>query len=56
VELHQIRNKQQDNNKELPLHMEGEPITGYYELANIFNNYFVNATYSIQSENFNNTL
>ena len=35
--------------------MEGEPVTGFHELANIFNNYFVNATYSIQSENLNNT-
>jgi len=45
----------QDNNNEPPLNMEGEPVTGFCELANIFNNYFVNVTYSIQSENFNNT-
>jgi len=38
----------QDNNNEPPLNMEGEPVTGFLELANIFNNYFVNATHSIK--------
>jgi len=45
----------QDNNNEPPLNMEGVPATGFYELANTFNNYFVNATYSTQNDNLNNT-
>ena len=43
----------QDNNNEQPLNMEGETVTDFHELAN---NYFVNATYSAQSETFDNTL
>ena len=35
--------------------MEGKTVTGIHELVNLFNNYFVNATYSIQSENFDDT-
>ena len=46
----------QDNNNVPPLNMEGETVTGFHELANIFNNYFVNTTYSIKSENSDNTL
>jgi hypothetical protein len=43
-------NKQGSNN-ELPLNMEGTTVTSYHELANSFNNYFVNATHSIQVGN-----
>ena len=46
----------QDSNNEPPLNMEGEPVTDLHKLANLFNNYFVNATYSIQNENTDNTL
>jgi len=45
----------QGNKNELPLNIEGETVTGPHELVNIFNNYFINATYTIQSENFGNT-
>ena len=45
----------QGNNNDLPLNMEEKTVTGIHELANLFNNYFVNATYSIQSENFDDT-
>jgi hypothetical protein len=54
VEPCQIRNKQ-GNNNELPLNIEGETVTGFHELANMFNDYFVNATRSVQVENFDNT-
>jgi hypothetical protein len=43
-------NKQGSNN-ELPLNMEGKTVTSYHKLANTFNNYFVNATHSIQVGN-----
>lgn len=46
----------QSNNNEPPLNMEGETVTGYYELANIFSTYFVNATHTIEKENLDNTL
>ena len=45
----------QGNNNELPLNMEGKTVTGIHELVNLFNNYFANATYTIQSENFDDT-
>jgi len=45
----------QGNNNDLPLNMEGKTVTGIHELANLFHNYFVNATYSIQSKNFDDT-
>ena len=45
----------QGNNNELPLNIEGETVTHFHKLANIFNDYFVNATYTIQCENFDNT-
>ena len=45
----------QGNNTDLPLNMEGKTVTGIRELANLFNNYFVKVTYSIQSENFDDT-
>ena len=45
----------QGNDNELPLNIEGETVTDFQELAKTFNNYFVNATNSIQSENFDNT-
>jgi len=47
-------NKQGSNNV-LPLNIEGETVTGFHELANIFNDYFVNTTYTIQRESFDNT-
>ena len=34
----------QGNNNELSLIIEGETVTGFHELTNIFNDYFVNAT------------
>ena len=45
----------QGNNNELPLNIEGETVTDFQELAKRFNNYFVNSTNLIQSENFDNT-
>ena len=45
----------QGNNNELPLNIEGETVTDFQELAKMFNNYFVNATNLIQSENIDNT-
>jgi hypothetical protein len=45
----------QGNNNELPLNIEGKTVTDLHELANIFNDYFINATHSIQVENFDNT-
>jgi len=46
----------QDSNNVPPLNMERETATSFHELANIFNNYFANATYSIQSESSDNSL
>jgi len=45
----------QGNNNELPLNIEGKTVTDFQELAKRFNNYFVNATNLIQSENSDNT-
>jgi Notch-like protein len=45
----------QGNNNELPLNIEGKTVTDFHELANIFNDYFINDTHSIQVENFDNT-
>jgi hypothetical protein len=35
------------NNNELPLNIEGKTVTDFHEPANIFNNFFINATHSI---------
>jgi hypothetical protein len=45
----------QDNNNELPRNIEGKTVTDFHELANIFNDYFINAAHSIQVENYDNT-
>ena len=45
----------QGNNNDLPLNIEGKTAADFHELANIFNDYFINATHSIQDENFDNT-
>ena len=43
------------NNNELLLNIEGKSVTDFQELACIFNDYFINATHSIQAENIANT-
>jgi hypothetical protein len=35
--------------------MEGKTVTGFHELADTFNDYFVNATHSIQAKNLDDT-
>ena len=50
-----VNRVKQGNNNELPLNIEGETVTDFQELAKRFNNYFVNATNLIQSENSDNT-
>jgi len=41
-----------DNKDEIQLNIEGKSVTDSYKLANIFNDYFANATYTTQSENY----
>jgi len=45
----------QGNKNELHLNIEGKSVTDFHELANIFNDYFINVTHTTQVENFNNT-
>jgi hypothetical protein len=47
-------NKQGNNNK-LPLNIEGKTVTDFYELANIFNDCFINAAHPTQVETSDNT-
>jgi hypothetical protein len=41
-----------DNKNEIQLNIEGKSVTDSYKLADIFNDYFANATYTTQSENY----
>jgi hypothetical protein len=45
----------QGNNNELHLNIKGKTVPDFHELANIFKDYFINATHSIQVENSDNT-
>ena len=42
--------KKQNNSKEPPLNMERTTVTGYHELANTFNNHFINTTHLIKAD------
>ena len=41
-----------DNKNEIQLNIEGKTVMDSYKLANIFNDYFANATYTSQFENY----